>query len=315
MKSLNLKNLLLTGSAFILSIFIIIFPIYLISFLPESFGLSLTLALITFAISIYISRIVQHDTFMSTMLKIPMFSMVFSFLVHAFLISSSNLNNWFELIAAMYFASMIFFFKNPYIRIAALITALLCLDAFTNSLFRHWYFTNNLLYVLSLSALIILGLSNYAIRVYTLLIALSITLLIWTLLSNISLSHTLFNSTNIIGIFIICGSFIPYLRLNFAQTTKYVAIIYGVSLIGLALLLCFLPISISAGIIIIVISIYQQARALHIIGLILLISALLIYYYNLDITLSVKGIILMVMGITILVVQRTLQYLMRINHE
>ena len=309
MRSFNLKNLLLTSSAMILTLFILIFPIYLIStYLNNEVMATNVLFFLALAAGIFTHCTIRCETFATLLLKLSLFSLTYLLMVNAF-IHADQFSHSFQLISAVYFSLLVMIFNNPYIRIMTLTTALLFAGNCLNSLMTFENLTNNAAYVISLSSLIILGFSNYALRIYTLLIALSLTLVIWPLSSHIIHYFPVDQSSNIVTLIVVCGSFVPYLQKNFAKSSQYTKLIYSASLIGLMLALCLLPVSISVGVIMITLGLYLQSRTLYLLGIILLTTSLYFYYYNLNLTLNMKGFLLIGMGIGILLIHKIFQFL------
>lgn len=312
MRSFNLKNLLLTGSAMILTLFILIFPIYLIAtYLDNAVIATNILLILTLSAGMFTHYTVRCETFATLLLKLSLFSLTYLLMVNAFIHADQFSHYSFQLMSAVYFSSLVMIFNNPYIRIMTLTTALLFAGNCLNSLITFEHLTNNAAYVISLSSLIVLGFSNYALRIYTLLIALSITLVIWSLSSHIIHYFPVDQSSSIITLILVCGSFVPYLQKNFTNASQYTKLIYSASLIGLMLALCLLPVSISAGVIMITLGLYLQSRTLYLLGIILLTTSLYFYYYNLNLTLNMKGFLLISMGIGILFIHKFFQFLGR----
>lgn len=310
MRSFNLKNLLLTSSAMILTLFILIFPIYLIAtYLNHEVVATNVLLILTLAAGIFTHCTIRCETFATLLLKLSLFSLTYLLVVNAFIHADQFSHYSFQLISAVYFSLLVMIFNNPYIRIMTLTTALLFAGSCLNSLMAFEHLTNNAAYVISLGSLIILGFSNYALRIYTLLIALSLTLVIWPLSNYIIHYFPVNQPSNIVTLIVVCGSFVPYLQKNFAKSSQHTKLIYGASLIGLMLALCLLPVSISAGVIMITLGLYLQSRTLYLLGIILLTTSLYFYYYNLNLTLNMKGFLLIGMGIGILLIHKIFQFL------
>ncbi|GAA5095417.1 DUF4401 domain-containing protein [Wohlfahrtiimonas larvae] len=317
MNSLNLRNLLLTGSAIVLMLFIMAFPTYLFVEVFQNKGATVFL-LVIFAIgsSIY-GYCIRQDNFMTTILKLSLFTstyllMLATLINYEYFFSISE--KFLLLISALYFASMPLFFRNPFIRILTLTVALTIFNVVMTLYFPE--IGMNTILILNLVTLVILGLSNYAIRYYTLLIALSLCLFLWSLWQSFGFHYIDVSLTTPTIIYILLGlSFIPHLLFQWKNQNIQYNICYLIGTISILILTYFLPISTIAGILLITISFYLQARTLHVIGILLFISSLFMYYYNLDSTLSTKGIILIITGIIILIMRYTIRYFGKIPHE
>lgn len=317
MNSLNLKNLLLTGSAIVLTLFIMAFPTYLFVEIFHNDSATAIL-LIIFAIgSTMIAYRISHDNFMTTILKLSLFTSTYLLMLatlinyeHIFPISEKFL----LLISAAYFAIMPLFFRNPFIRILTLTTALTLLTI--DITFSFHGIGMNMVFIVSLVILVILGLSNYAIRFYTLLIALSLHLLIWPLWESFGFRSVDVSLTTPVIIYILLGfSFVPHLIYHWKNQSQQQNIFYLIGIAGLFALTYFLPNSTIAGILIIALGFYLQSRTLHVIGLLLFSYSLFMYYYNLESSLSTKGIILISTGIVILIARYVIHHFGKIRHE
>lgn len=317
MNSLNLRNLLLTGSAIVLMLFIMAFPTYLFVEVFQNKGATVFL-LVVFAIGSsifgYTSR---QDNFMTTIVKLSLFTSTY-LLMLATLINYESVFSISEkfllLISALYFAIMPLFFRNPFIRILTLTIALtLC-----NACIAFYFHAIHLqyLFIITLVLLVILGLSNYAIRFYTLLIALSLHLLSWPLWESFNIRDMDISSITPIIVYILLGlSFVPHLITHWKNQSQQQNILYILGVMSLFILAYFLPSSTIAGILIIVIGFYLQSRTLHIVGLLLFSYSLFMYYYNLDSSLSTKGIILISTGAMILMMRYVSHHFRKLRHE
>ncbi len=317
MNSLNLRNLLLTGSAIVLMLFIMAFPTYLFVEVFQNKSATIFL-LVVFAIgsSIY-GYYTRQDNFMTTILKLSLFTSTY-LLMLATLINYESVFSISEklllLISAIYFAIMPLFFRNPFIRILTLTVAL----ALFNAAIAFYFYEINLQYIfiISLVILVVLGLSNYAIRFYTLLIALSLHLLSWPLWETLNIRYIDLSLTTPIIVYILLGlSFVPHLIYHWKNQSQQQNILYILGIVGLFILAYFLPSSTIAGILVITIGFYLQSRTLHIVGLVLFGYSLFMYYYNLESSLSTKGIILISTGIVILIARYAFHYFGKIRHE
>lgn len=269
MNSLNLRNLLLTGSAIILMGFIIVFPVYFTLAIIDDESIT-ALLLIIFAItSSVIAGRIHQDTFSTTILKLSLFTFTYILMMATLL----NYEHRFTYdifpitasLSACFSICTAYFFRNPYIRIVlftfALITLILCLT----DIFHFIKLINgeviNIIMIVYLIILIIISLSKQALRYYTFIIALTLALMF----SPIWQSYDWLNIT--------------------------------------------------ASIIIIAIGFYLQSRTLHLLGILFFGFALFFYYYNLESSLSTKGIILMSTGIVILIARYAFHYFEKIRHE
>lgn len=317
MNSLNLRNLLLTGSAIVLTIFIMAFPTYLFVEIFHNDSATAIL-LIIFAIgSSVIAYKTPHDNFMTTILKLSLFTSTY-LLMLATLINYKHVvpisDEFLLLISAIYFAIMPLFFRNPFIRILTL-TVTLTLLTIDITFYFHGIGMNTV-FIISLVIVVILGLSNYAIRFYTLLIALSLHLLIWPLWESVGLRSVDVSLTTPIIIYILLGfSFVPHLIYHWKNQSQQHNILYLIGIAGLFALTYFLPNSTIAGILIIALGFYLQSRTLHVIGLLLFSYSLFMYYYNLESSLSTKSIILISTGIVILIARYVIHHFGKIQHE
>ncbi|MGL4674807.1 MAG: DUF4401 domain-containing protein, partial [Wohlfahrtiimonas sp.] len=218
------------------------------------------------------------------------------------------------LISAVYFATMPLFFRNPFIRILTLTVALTLFNAAITFYFHE--INPQYIFIISLVILVVLGLSNYAIRFYTLLIALSLHLLSWPLWELLGFRTVDVSLTTPIIVYILLGfSFIPYLIYHWKNQNQRQNILYLIGIAGLFILACFLPSSTIAGILVIALGFYLQSRTLHIVGLLLFSYSLFMYYYNLESTLSTKGIILISTGIVILITRYVFHRFGKLHHE
>jgi len=317
MNSLNLRNLLLTGSAIVLMLFIMAFPTYLFVEVFQNKGAAVFL-LVIFAIgsSIY-GYCTRQDNFMTTILKLSLFTSTY-LLMLATLVNYESVFSISEklllLISAIYFAIMPLFFRNPFIRILTLTVALTLFNAAITFYFHE--INPQYIFIISLVMLVVLGLSNYAIRFYTLLIALSLHLLSWPLWELLGFRTVDVSLTTPIIVYILLGfSFIPYLIYHWKNQNQRQNILYILGIVGLFILAYFLPSSTIAGILVIAIGFYLQSRTLHIVGLLLFGYSLFMYYYNLESSLSTKGIILISTGIVILIVRYAFHHFGNIHHE
>lgn len=317
MNSLNLRNLLLTGSAIVLTLFIMAFPTYL--FVEVFQNKSATAFLfVVFAIgsSIY-GYSTQQDNFMTTILKLSLFTSTY-LLMLATLMNYESIFSMAEkhllLISAIYFAAMPLFFRNPFIRILTL-TAALTLFNIDIAFYFHDIKINTV-FIVSLMILVILGLSNYAMRFYALLIALSLHLLSWPLWESFGFRAVDVSLTTPIIVYILLGfSFMPHLIAHWKSHSPQQNILYLVGIAVLCVLAYFLPNSTIAGILVIALGFYLQSRTLHIVGLLLFSYSLFMYYYNLDSTLSTKGFILITTGTVILIARYAFHRFGNIDHE
>ena len=317
MHSLNLKNLLLTGSAIILTFFIMAFPTYLfVEVFQNKSATAFLFVIFALSSSIY-GYASRQDNFISTILKLSLFTATY-LLMLATLINYENVllisSRWLLLVSALYFASMPLFFHNPYLRILTLTSALIVLNI---DLYIHpTFFGFNGTFMISLVILVILGLSNYAMRCYTFVIALALHLLSWPLWEaftyrGVDLSLT----TPTIVYFLLGLSFIPYLITHWKHQSQQLNLFYLIGIVGLLILAYFLPNSTIAGILIIALGFYLQSRALNVIGLLLFSVSLFMYYYQLNTTLSTKGIILIATGSSILLARYAYHYFSRAHYE
>ncbi len=317
MNSLNLRNLLLTGSAIVLTIFIMAFPTYLFMEIFNS-DIATAILFIIFAIGSSLTAYrIPYDNFMTTILKLSLFTSTY-LLMLATLITYENpfpiSPKFLLLISAIYFAIMPLFFRNPFIRILTL-TATLTILTIDITFYFHGVGINAV-FIISLVILVILGLSNYVICCYTFLIALSLHLLTWPLWELFGFRSVDVSLSTPIIIYILLGcSFIPHLIYHWKNQSQQQNILYLIGIASLFILTYFLPNATIAGIVVITLGFYLQSRTLHIIGLLLFGYSLFMYYYNLESSLSAKGIILIFTGIVILITRYALLRFGKIYHE
>lgn len=302
MTNLNLKNLLMTGMAIILVPFILALPIYILFNNYDNQIIALILAIISLIIGISITyaKNIQQNKFSTTITKLSLFTFGYIALLTALIPQNIYSTDWIAPFSAVYAASMVFIFRNPYIRILTITLAIIALYCYVLFSINILWF--NQLLALNLAALIIFGLLKNALRFYPLIIALSINLFIWPIIGE-SILYQFFPYTNAISwltyIFILL-SFVPYFITQKDSCNYRCIIMYALGFAILLTLLWLLPLSTVSGIIMIGIALYLQSRTLQIIGILLFSYSLFLYYYNLEQSLSMKGILLISTGAFIL---------------
>lgn len=305
MQTLNLKHFLHAGLMCVLTLILMSFPAYCVAQFEANTMLLYGLCIAFIAIAVYICRRCRTERFSHQFLILASLTLSALFTNGAALLMANN--DWdqliksFALVNAIYSLVLLFALNNGYIRILAILVLCLMgmigLYAQTDVAWPYYgllAFTLVLLFAawskstLSLEWMIALALCVLGMTLFELWLK--------------DFGFHIIQPPHLLSLLPIMGA-LPWLLRSPADRSLRIT-----SAAALLIALWFLPLNVVMGAVLVLIGILKGERALHILGLLLFTVALVLYYYQLNLSLDQKGWLLCISGLLILLLRILLQH-------